>query len=228
MHFRILACFIVLAVAATGFAMCHTERDLEIEDGYKSLFNGKDLTGWVAMGSPSWKAENGLIICTGQGSGWLRSIAEYQGFILRLEFKISPRGNSGIFIRATEEGNPAFTGMEIQIMDDHGKPPVKNSTGALYAAVAPAANVSKPAGEWNEIEIACIGRRVKVTMNGQRLYAVNLDSPQLNAELPEDQKLTNRVPTGFIGLQNHGNVVEFRNIRIKDMTLPEKPVLLPG
>lgn len=220
MHLRIFA-FLLVLTAATSLAICQTGCNQEVEGGYKSLFNGRDLTGWVIMDSPSWKAENGLIVCTGQGSGWLRSVKEYQDFILRLEFKISPKGNSGIFIRATEDGNPAFTGMEIQIMDDHGKPPVKNSTGALYAAAAPVANVSKPAGEWNEIEIACIGRRVKVTMNGQRLYAVNLDSAQLNSELPEDQKLTNRVPTGFIGLQNHGNLVEFRNIRIKDMTLPK-------
>ncbi|NLB56782.1 MAG: DUF1080 domain-containing protein, partial [Lentisphaerae bacterium] len=128
----------------------------------------------------------------------------------------------GIFIRATEEGNPAFTGMEIQILDDHGKSPNKTSTGALYSAVAPSENLSKPAGEWNEVEIACIGRRLKVTMNGKRLYAVNLDDKHLNAQLPNDQKLNKRVPSGFIGMQNHGNLVKFRNIRIKDMTLPMK------
>jgi len=107
--------------------------------------------------------------------------------------------------------------MEIQILDDYGREPDVHSNGALYAAVKPAVNPSKPAGQWNSREIVCIGRRIKVSENGKRLYAVNLDDPAYNSG-PDAPNLGRRLPAGFIGLQNHGSPVEFRNIRIKDMS----------
>jgi len=209
---------VVVGIAGVIFTDAIGQSDAEKKEGYQALFDGKSLKGWVVMGANSWQARNGVLYCSGEGSGWLRTTRQFQDFILRLDFSISKGGNSGIFIRAAEEGNPAFSGMEIQILDDYDQAPDTHSAGALYGAVAPAVNASKPAGEWNQVEIACVGRRVRVTMNGRRLYAVNLDDKELNATLRDDQKLTNRVPTGFIGLQNHGKPVEFRNIRIKDMS----------
>jgi len=212
-----IAALIVLLPLAIGTPSPASLSPQEKAEGFRPLFNGRNLDGWAVMGEQAWTVRDGIIACSGEGHGWLRSLKEYKDFILRLEFKISKKGNSGIFVRASLDGNPAFSGMEIQILDDSGEPPSKHSTGALYDAVQPAVNTSKPAGEWNQIEIACIGRRMKVTLNGQRLYAVNLDDRELNAGLAEDRKLTNRVPSGFIGLQNHGSPVEFRNIRIKNM-----------
>ncbi|MFN3422226.1 MAG: DUF1080 domain-containing protein, partial [Armatimonadota bacterium] len=155
----ILSVIVGISVAATvAWAQ-------QAEEGFVSLFNGKDLTGWHVMGSPSWKVENGILVCTGEGGGWLRSDKQYENFVLRLEFRISKGGNSGIFIRSALEGNPAFTGMEIQILDDHGRDPASNTTGAIYGAVAPKKNMSKPAGEWNCVEIICSGPWVVVAMN---------------------------------------------------------------
>ncbi len=180
----------------------------QAEEGFVPLFNGKDLTGWHVMGSPSWKVEDGILVCTGEGGGWLRSDKQYENFVLRLEFRISKGGNSGIFIRSALEGNPAFTGMEIQILDDHGRDPAPYTTGAIYDAVAPKKNMSKPAGEWNFVEIICSGPWIVVAMNGEEIVRVNMD---------EHPKLKERLRKGYIGLQNHGSRVEFRNIRIKEL-----------
>lgn len=216
MLLRFAACFVVLGVLITVCADAQSLSDQERKEGFQSIFNGKDLTGWVVMNSGSWHVENNsLVSVVGPGRGWLRSANAYEAFILRLEYKVSQGVNSGVFIRATEEGNPAYTGMEIQILDDHGRPATATGSGSVYAAVAPRVNAAKPAGEWNEMEIACIGRMLRVRLNGQLLYVVNLDDPEINAKLPEGQKLKDRVPKGFIGLQNYGNHLEFRNIRIK-------------
>lgn len=185
----------------------------EEEEGFVPLFNGVDLEGWhvVVRQHPSvdaWSVSDGVLVCNGEGRGWIRPKREYENFVLRLEYKISPGGNSGVFIRTTEEGRPAYQGMEIQILDDQGKEPTKKSTGAIYDAVAPKRNMSKPAGEWNQMEIGCLGRQVRVWMNGEQIVDVDLD------EYPE---LRSRLPRGYIGLQNHGVPVEFRNVRIKEL-----------
>lgn len=213
----------------------------EQEQGFVSLFNGKDLTGWVVMGKKEqWVVEDGILKCLGGPGGWLRSEKEYTDFVLRLEFKNAPKTNSGVFLRATEKGNPAFTGMEIQILDDVGAKPSKTCCGAVYAAIAPAVVATKPPGEWNSYDITLKGMQLTVLLNGQLLYDVNLADPMLNEELakadeaqfkaavakaqkegkqpptkPADTRFTSRAKSGYIGLQNHGQPVEFRNIRLK-------------
>jgi hypothetical protein len=195
-----LVVVLVISVATAWSQQAETE--------FVTLFNGKDLTGWHVMGTPAWKVENGVLVCTGEGGGWLRSDKQYENFVLRLEFRISKGGNSGIFIRSALEGNPAFTGMEVQILDDYGRSPTPHTTGAIYDAVAPSKNMSKPAGEWNFVEIICSGPWVVVAMNGEEIVRVNMD---------EHPKLKGRLRRGYIGLQNHGSRVEFRNISIKEL-----------
>jgi hypothetical protein len=197
---------VALSVALVQFGKMSAAQ--KVEEGFVLLFNGKDLTGWHVMGTPAWKVEDGVLVCTGEGGGWLRSDKQYENFVLRLEFRISKGGNSGIFIRSALEGNPAFTGMEVQILDDHGRQPTPHTTGAIYDAVAPKKNMSKPAGEWNFVEIICSGPWVVVAMNGEEIVRVNMD---------EHPKLKDRLRKGYIGLQNHGSRVEFRNIRIKEL-----------
>jgi hypothetical protein len=103
---------IALSVALVQFGKMSAAQ--KAEEGFVPLFNGKDLTGWHVMGTPAWKVEDGVLVCTGEGGGWLRSDKQYENFVLRLEFRISKGGNSGIFIRSALEGNPAFTGMEFK------------------------------------------------------------------------------------------------------------------
>lgn len=179
--------------------------------GGKRLFNGRDLTGWVPMHGGEWKVEGGTIVGRNgvgwttnpeKSGSWLRTEKEYSSFTLELEYAINNRGNSGIFIRSALEKNPAFTGHEAQILDDHGKPPEKFRTGALYDVVAPTKNMSRPTGEWNAVRIDCDGRRVQVTMNGEKIVDYQTD----------------RLTRGYLGLQNHDTnaVVRFRNIRITE------------
>jgi len=176
-----------------------------------SLFNGRDLSGWVAMHGGGWTIEDGVIVGRNgtnwttnpeKSGSWLRSAKEYSNFTLELEYAINARGNSGIFIRSALEKNPAFTGHEMQIVDDHGREPRKSSTGALYDVVAASKNMSRPTGEWNQVRIDCDGPRIQVTMNGEAIIDYRTD----------------RLTRGYIGLQNHDTnaVVRFRNIRITE------------
>jgi len=176
-----------------------------------SLFNSRDLSGWVTMHGGQWTIEDGAIVGRNgtnwstnpeKSGSWLRSAREYSNFTLELEYAINARGNSGIFIRSALEKNPAFTGHEMQILDDHGREPKKSSTGALYDVIAASKNMSRPAGEWNQVRIDCDGPRIQMTMNGEAIIDYR----------------TARLTRGYIGLQNHDTnaVVRFRNIRVTE------------
>lgn len=206
---------IVVAVAALALALSRlpTPRAFgEEEAGFTPLFNGKDLSGWMVMGHEDWHVAGGVLWTEGQG-GWLRSDRQYADFVLRLEYRTTKDSNSGIFLRAAESGNPAFTGIEIQILDDAGKPADVHSSGSIYGAVAPRHNASKPAGEWNAVEVSCTGRRVSVALNGHRIQDVNLDDSQYGHA--QARPLSKVPDSGYIGLQSHTNRVDFRNIGIK-------------
>jgi hypothetical protein len=178
----------------------------------KELFNGRDLSDWVPMHGGEWKVEDGAIIGRNgtnwstnpeKSGSWLRTEKEYADFVLELEYAINEKGNSGVFIRSGLEKNPAFTGHEMQILDDHGREPKKSSTGALYDVVAATKNMSKPAGEWNKVRITCQGRRIQINLNGEDIIDYQTDRPV----------------RGYIGLQNHDHhaVVKFRQIRMTEL-----------
>jgi len=178
----------------------------------KTLFNGRDLAGWVVMHGGEWTVENGVLVgrnglnwsTNPENSGsWLRSEKQYGDFILELEYAINPGGNSGIFIRSALEKNPAFTGYEMQILADRGRPPSKGSAGALYDVVAAAKNMSRPAGEWNQVRVEARGRRIQIVWNGE---------PTIDYE-------ADRSLQGYLGLQSHDSrsVVNFRNVRITEL-----------
>jgi Domain of Unknown Function (DUF1080) len=187
--------------------------------GWKPLFNGKDLTGWTAIDGPlaDWHATDGVLSCGGgSGKGWLSTTEQYKNFELELEFRVPPGGNSGVFLRAPHEGNPAFDGMEIQVLDDPApeyatiKP--AQHCGSLYGLAAAKSGALKKAGEWQKYLIVCDGKHVKVTLNGQGIVDANL----ADFESDETHKGARRAE-GFVGLQNHGTQVDFRNIRIRNL-----------
>jgi len=180
--------------------------------GHQPLFNGKNLDGWVKLHGGVWTVENGELIgrkgvewtTNPEKSGsWLRTEKEYTDFIWELEYSVNEKGNSGVFIRSAIEKNPAFTGHEIQILDDHGREPKKFTTGSLYDVVAPSRNMSKPANEWNTLKIEALGPRVQVWHNGEKIV----------------DHTPARSLKGYLGLQNHDDkaVIRFRNIRITDL-----------
>ncbi|MFH1267268.1 MAG: family 16 glycoside hydrolase, partial [Planctomycetota bacterium] len=189
-------------------------RNLRITElGYRSLFDGSSLAGWeeVGGGGECWKAEDGLLICTGKRGSWLRSIEEHGDFNLRLEYRLKPEGNSGVYARVPESGNHhgENAGVEIQILDDphprYANLQPYQFTGSVYAVAAARERVGRPTGQWNTMEINCRGTDYRVTHNG----IVVVDAKA--AEFPE---LSGRRLTGFLGLQNHSEEVCYRNFRI--------------
>jgi hypothetical protein len=184
------------------------------EIGYRSLSNGTDLSGWEGGGSDAaqcWKVEDSLLLCTGHKGPWLRSCEQFEDFNLRLEYKLRPGGNSGVYIRVPADGNHhgAGAGIEVQILDD-AAPRYKDLkpyqfSGSLYAIVPAAPRVARPAGEWNSLEINCRRMSYRVTQNG-----VDVISADDNAAA----ELKQRLVKGYLGLQNHSEEVWFRNLRI--------------
>jgi hypothetical protein len=187
------------------------------EDGFVRMFNGVDFSGWHVSGDAWVMQEGGVIHCTGGNGSWMRSALLYEDFVLRFEYKISPKGNSGVFLHAPLVGRQSQIGLEMQISGDHGREPSSSGAGALYKVMAPAKNMSKPEGEWNEVEITWQGRRVTTVMNGEQLYDVDLDDEELNAKLADDFKASGRRRFGYMGLQNHGKPVWFRRVRVKPL-----------
>ncbi|MBM3847795.1 MAG: DUF1080 domain-containing protein [Verrucomicrobia bacterium] len=193
--------------AALAFCGCHSPSG---SSASVSLFNGKDIKNWVKMHGGDWTVENGEIVARNgidwstnpkKSGSWLCSREEYSDFILELEYSVNTKGNSGVFIRSRLDENPAFTGHEVQILDDHGRTPAVWTTGALYDVKAPSKNLSKPAGEWNHLTIICKGREITTMLNGEEILRYN-----------ESRRLS-----GYIGLQNHDDkaVTRFRNIQVQ-------------
>jgi hypothetical protein len=182
--------------------------------GFTALFNGKDLSGWKSTGDMKvWGAEDGVLFVNGGGGGWLMTEQEYGDFELRLEFKMPKKGNSGIGLRAPLKGDPAYQGMEIQLLDDENWTGLRPSqhTGSIYDVVPAAKVVTRPHGQWNQMRIVANGRHVLIELNGVKLVDANLD---------DYKKHTERHPgllrkAGHIGLQSYNFRVEFRNIFIK-------------
>lgn len=195
-------------------------RDLTVTElTHRSMFNGRDLTGWepgAGTEASCWSVEDGLLVCNGKKGPWLRSSEQYGDFNLRLEYKLLPGGNSGVYVRVPKNGdhrgreaNQQEAGVEIQILDDQS-PRYKNLKdyqycGSVYAIAPSTQRVGREAGQWNSMEIDCRGTRYRVTLNGVVIVDADADA------FPE---LANRLTNGYLGLQNHSEEVWFRNLRI--------------
>jgi hypothetical protein len=191
------------------------------ENAWVALYNGRDLSGWHVKNGrlASWKADGEMISCVASGGGWLTSDREYGDFELRVEYRIPPGGNSGIGIRYPEEGDPAHAGMEIQVLDD-AAPQYRNLkpaqyNGGIYYQAAPSRKAAKPPGEWNRYEIRCNGSRVRVKLNG--IVIQDVDVAEFTKAEGNYTPLARRPRRGFVGMQSHGDRVDFRNIRIREM-----------
>lgn len=207
-----LAGFLLVAIAcAAGLA----------EPGFLPIFNGRNLDGWRLMGGvgPGYLVEDGKIVCPGDGGGNLLTEKEYANFVLRLEFKLSEGGNNGIGLRAPYQGDAAYQGMEIQVLDDPA--PVYESiqpaqhSGSIYDVFPAKQGALKPTGEWNEYEITADGRRVSIRLNGTVIVDADLDSVKDPAVLKRHPGLART--TGHIGFLGHKSNVEFRNVRLKEL-----------
>jgi hypothetical protein len=195
------------------------------ETGFVPLFDGKTLDGWTMVDKKGegYGVKDGMIYCAKGGGGKLMTEREFSNFVLRFEFRMPPEGsNNGIGIRAPLEGDAAYVGMEIQVLDEKaalaekwGKLRDAQFHGSIYDVVPAKKGAMKPAGEWNKEEIVARGRQITVKLNGQTILDANLDDvkdPEVLKKHPGLQR-----PSGHIGLLGHDDYIEFRNIRIKEL-----------
>lgn len=182
------------------------------------LFNGEDLTGWQPAGDDTgeWHADDGLLYTEG-GGGWLSTTETYDDFKLELEYRLPEGGNSGIFLRAPGEGNPAYEGLEIQLLDDNSEQYTEldpwQYTGSIYDVKAPSKRVNTEAGQWQKMEVVAEGPDLKVKLNDEAI--MNTSLVNFMDRVDEHPGLKRR--SGYIGLQNHNSRVEFRDITITEI-----------
>jgi len=186
----------------------------EREEGWVSLFDGRSLDGWTTL-LPTWGrwcVADGVITCQ-RGvppHPWLRSRKRYGSFVLRLECKLEAGGNSGVFLWAPLDARASSMGFEVQLMSgQYDKLDSFNTTGAIYGVQPPSEDASRSPDQWNELEITCRGSKIMVRLNGRVVQDFDADDVPI---------MKTRLRHGYIGLQDHENVVMFRRIRIRDLS----------
>lgn len=180
---------------------------------FRPLFNGKDLTGWKGQG---YIVEDGTIVSTPKGRN-LVTEETFTNYILEFEFKLPPAGNNGLGIHYPGDGDGAYTGMELQILDNSSKKYAKLKDyqfhGSLYTLQAAKREGLKPVGEWNHQKVTVNGPIVTVVLNGVEILNANLE--ELAKANPKHKGVLRR--SGHLAFLGHGNKVAFRNIRIAEI-----------
>lgn len=217
---RTLLASLLLGLVIVGPAVSVTAA--EPEEGFVSIFNGKNLDGWVGS-TDGYFVEDECMVCDPKGGGNIYTEKEYANFVLRFEFKLPAGANNGLGIRAPLSGNAAYNGYELQILDNTAKKYEKLKPyqyhGSLYGLAAAKRGHLKPIGEWNEQEVTVDGDTVKVVLNGTEILNADLEEIRNNPTLDGSDHPGLKRSTGHIGFLGHGARVEFRSLRLK--SLPE-------
>ena len=191
-------------------------------DGFVSIFNGKDFTGWDGP-VDNYEVKDGAIVCKPGKGGTIFTKEEYGDFVVRLEFKVPPGGNNGLAIRYPGKGNTAYEGMcEIQVLDDNyekvkGKIDERQAHGSAYGMVAAKRGFQKPIGEWNSQEVTVKGSNIKVVLNGTVILDCDLSKVDMETVMAKSKHPGATRTSGHFGFAGHNDPVEFRNIVIKKL-----------
>jgi len=220
----LLAAAIALLVSGAATAAPNTLTPQEQAAGWTLLFNGKDLTGWrdfeAAAPDPGWHVADGAISPDPKTSKDLITKAEYGDFELSFEWKISKLGNSGVLYHVIEQGDETYySGPEYQILDNaHGERPPQQAA-SLFALYAPLVDATRPVGEWNEGRIVVDHNHVQHWLNGKKVVEYDLGSADFKARVAASKFKAwpqfASSPSGHIALQNHGDAVAFRDLKIR-------------
>ncbi len=187
------------------------------DEGFESIFNGKDLTGWKGP-LDNYEVIDGSILCKKGKGGTIHTNDEYDNFVARLEFKLPPGGNNGLAIRYPGKGDTAYQGMcELQVLDNDAekfsKLDDRQYHGSAYGMAAAHRGYQRPVGEWNFQEVTVTGSKIKVELNGTVILDCDLsEASDFMADRPHPGK--DRT-SGYFGLAGHNDPVEFRNLEIK-------------
>lgn len=194
--------------------------------GWKLLFDGKTTAGWRGFKAPApdagWQARDGALSPDPKASKDIMTKAMFGDFELAFEWKISPKGNSGVMFHVAEAGDETYwSGPEYQVLDNARgeRPPFR--AGGLYALYAPSVDVPKPVGEFNQSRILVKGGKVEHWLNGVKVAAYDMASPDFKARVAASKfnawPQFAAAPTGHIALQNHGDPVWYRNLKIRPL-----------
>jgi len=183
-----------------------------------------DLEEWKATGKPeAFFFADGSLECDGTGGEFFYySLETFQDFEIQAQVRVSEGANSGIFLRVSDPEDEVQTGFEIQVLDSYGKSvPGTHDFGAVYDIQAPSVNAARPAGEWNDILVICIGPQVRVEINGKTIVDVNFDEWTQPGKNPDgtDNKFRmaykDLIHPGYLGFQDHGARVWYRNVMVR-------------
>jgi hypothetical protein len=225
---RLICAAALIAVMAplNGLSAQNTLTDEERADGWRLLFDGRTTDGWRGFRRDAmpagWQVVDGALT-RAAAAGDIITIEQFGSFELALDWKVAPGGNSGIFFHVTEDMDHVWqTGPEYQVLDDAGHRDgvtPQTSAGSNYALHAPSANVVRPAGEWNSARLVVRGTHVEHWLNGTQVVSYELGDAEWERLVAgskfSDMPRYGRNRRGHIALQDHGDLVMYRNVRIR-------------
>lgn len=231
--YRVISAILLLFISMTGFAQ-NKLSEKEKKEGWKLLFDGKTTTGWRNYQSDKvtdrWKVSNGELYLdksVTNGAGDIITDGEFQDYELALDWKISPCGNSGVIFNVVEDEkfkNTYNSGPEMQVLDNTCHPDAKiakHRSGDLYDLIAVSKETVKPAGEWNQVRIVSKNAKMEFWLNGTKVVDFTMHTPEWKQMVANSKFKTmpgfGESKKGHIALQDHGDAVWFRNIKIREL-----------
>lgn len=232
-YHAIFAVILFTCVSMTSSAQ-NTLTDQEKKDGWTLLFDGKTMSGWRNYRSDKvsdrWKVSNGELYLdktVTKGTGDIITDKEYKDYELAIDWKISPCGNSGIIFNVVEDAkfeNTYNTGPEMQVLDNTCHPDAKitkHRAGDLYDLISCSKETVKPAGEWNQVRIISKNAKMEFWLNGTKVVEFTMHTPEWDQMVAKSKFNTmpgfGKALKGRIALQDHGDAVWFRNIKIREL-----------
>ncbi len=195
----------------------------EIKDGFEALFNRKNLDGWQGNLTDYFAQDGEMVVNPERGGhGNIFTEKEYSDFVFRFDFQLTPGANNGLGIRAPLEGNAAYVGMELQILDNtaaiYANLEQYQYHGSVYGVIPAKRGFLNPVGEWNSEEVIAKGTHIKVILNGETILDGDIREASKNGTLDHKEHPGLLRENGYIGFLGHGSELKFRNLRIKDLS----------
>ena len=224
---RSIAALSFLIIAAAGGCQTGVGGTTTANTEWKSLFDGKTTNGWrnykKQTVGPGWTVVDGILTRSGENAGDIITVDKYRNFDLELDWRIAEGGNSGIMYHGTEDNDYIWqSAPEMQILDDARHADGKSeltSAGSAFALYPAPRGVVHPAGQWNKARLLVNGNHVEHWLNGKKMVSYDIGSADWNEHVANSKFKTmpnfGKAPEGHISLQDHGDKVEFRNIRIR-------------
>lgn len=198
------------------------------DEGFQPIFDGKTLAGWKGA-LDNYEVADGAIRCKKGKGGTIFTERTYADFAFRLEFRLPKGGNNGLALRYPGKGNPAYDGFtECQVLDDNyeaatgHKIDLRQAHGSAYGMVAAARGYQRPVGEWNFQEVTLVGQRLKVELNGTVILDADLGKVDLTKSMGNAKHPGLALASGHLGFAGHNDPVEFRNLRVREISAANK------